>query len=147
MRRAILIGIVAGLVLPSAALASADDGFSGYEKQITHVTGGGEPEIAVGPDGTPLLVSFNGCGVAASHDGGATFGPLHAIDSNLYPQVQGEQAGDYIPAAAHHVVAFAYAASAAPGRTDCPCGIFETSRHDGASWTRHRTPFPANWVA
>jgi hypothetical protein len=85
--------------------------------------------------------------VVASHDGGVTFGPPSAIDSYLYPQIQGEQAGDYIPAAAHGVVAFAYAASAAPGSASCPCGIFETSRDDGATWTRHATPFPANWVA
>lgn len=85
--------------------------------------------------------------VVASHDGGATFGPPHAIDSTLYPQIQGEQAGDYIPAASHGVVAFAYAAAAAPGTTRCPCGIFETSRDDGRTWSRHPTPFPANWVA
>ena len=273
MRRAILIGLTLATLLAPPAFAA--DGFTGYEKEVTHVSGGGEPEIAVGPHGTPLLVSFNGCGVAlsqdrgatftvaskdpadpgptagdpyhycsdpvsaigpdktlytgagwwdtpggsvdyynmyvahsadggttwskpvfatgdrqlpqqlllgrntghsdrlflsvdrstntlyasatdfprfvrwvtASHDGGVTFGPIHAIDSNLYPQVGGEEAGDYIPAAAHGQLAFTYAASAAPGRSDCPCGIFETSRNDGATWTRHRTPFPANWVA
>jgi hypothetical protein len=85
--------------------------------------------------------------VVASHDGGRTFGPPHAIDSYRYPQILGEQAGDYIPAAAHGLIAFAYAASATPGPQSCPCGIFETSRNDGATWTRHRTPFPANWVA
>lgn len=276
MRRAFLIGLALSATWCLGATAwAADEGFTGWEKEITHVTGAGEPEIAVGADGTPLLVSFNGCGIAvsndrgatfavsptdpadpgptpgdpyhncsdpasaiapgnvlytgagwwdtpggdvdyynmyvarsadggatwskpmfatgdreapqqlllgrntghtdrlflsvdastrtlyasatdfprfvrwvvASHDGGATFGPLRAIDSNLYPQVQGEQAGDYIPAAAHGVVAFTYVASAAPGATDCPCGVFETSRDDGATWTRHRTPFPANWVA
>jgi hypothetical protein len=276
MRRAILTGLtLAALCSPWCGAASADDGFSGWEKEITDVKSAGEPEIAVGPRGTPLLVSFNGCGVAvsndrgatfavnpndpadpgptpgdpyhncsdpvsavgpggvlytgagwwdtpggsvdyynmyvarssdhgstwskpvfatgdrqmpqqlllgrntghsdrlflavdagtdtlyasatdfprfvrwvvASHDRGATFGAPHAIDSNLYPQIQGEEAGDYTPAAANGNVAFTYVASAAPGRTDCPCGIFETSRNDGATWTRHRTPFPANWLA
>ena len=85
--------------------------------------------------------------VVASHNGGATFGPPRAIDSTLYPQIQGEQAGDYIPSAANGVLAFAYAASAAPGTISCPCGIFETSRDDGQTWNRHPTPFPANWVA
>jgi hypothetical protein len=259
----------------AASTAASTDGFSGWEKKINDVDNGGEPEIAVGPHGSPLLVAFNGCGIAvsadrgssfavnpkdpadpgptpgdpyhycsdpaatigpgnvlytgagwwdtpggsvdyynmyvarsadggaswnkpvfatgdrdapqqlllgrntghtdrlfltadvstgtvyssatdfprfvrwvvASHDGGATFGPPRAIDSTLYPQVQGEQAGDYIPAAANGVIAFAYAASAAPDSTSCPCGIFETSRDDGATWTRHPTPFPANWVA
>ena len=84
--------------------------------------------------------------VVASHDQGRTFGPPHAIDSNLYPQIQGQQAGDYVPAAANGLLAFTYTASAAPGAT-CPCGIFETSRDDGATWTRHPAPFPANWVA
>jgi hypothetical protein len=257
-----------------AGAAPAQDGFTGWEKEITNVTGGGEPEIAVGPTGSPLLVAFNGCGIAVSpdrgasfavsaknpadpgptpgdpyhscsdpaaaigshnvlytgagywdqpagavdyynmfvshsgdggqswskpvfatgdmaapqqlllgrnsghtdrmfvtadtstgavyatatdfprlvrwvvvsHDAGATFGPPRAIDSNDYPQAQGEQAGDYVPAAANGAIAFAYVASAAPGG-GCPCGIFETSRDDGLTWTRHPTPFPANWVA
>jgi hypothetical protein len=84
--------------------------------------------------------------VVSSHDGGKTFGPPRAIDSNEYPQVQGQQAGDYPPAAANGAVAYVYTASAAPGAT-CPCGIFETSRDDGATWTRHLAPFAANWVA
>jgi hypothetical protein len=84
--------------------------------------------------------------VVASHDNGTSFGPMRAIDSNDYPQIQGQQAGDYIPAAANGQLAFTYTASAAPGAT-CPCGIFETSRDDGATWNRHPTPFPANWVA
>src|SRR3954451_7259024 len=273
MRRALAIGLL--IATTWAPAASAETGFSGWEKKITDVKGGGEPELAVGPKGSPMLVSFNGCGVAVSHDRGATFAvnpsdpadpgptpnvPYHncsdpvsaigpdktlytgagwwdtpggsvdyynmyvahsadggsswskpvfatgdrqlpqqlllgrnsghsdrlflsvdastntlyasatdfprlvrwvvashdsgatfsaprAIDSNLYPQVQGEEAGDYIPAAAHGVIAFTYVASAAPGRTDCPCGIFETSRDDGETWRRHRTPFPANWLA
>ena len=274
MRRVLLIGAALALALCSSARASSD-GFTGYEKELTHVTGAGEPEIAVGPHGSPLLVSFNSCGVAVSHDrgatfavnpkdpadpgptpgdpyhscsdpvsaigpggelytgvgwwdtpggavdfynmyvarstdggatwgkpvfatgdltapqalllgrntghsdrlfladdastgtlyasatdfprlvrwvvtshdGGRTFGAPRAIDSNLYPQAQGEQAGDYIPSAAHGVLAFAYAASSTPAGSRCPCGIFETSRDDGATWTRHATPFPANWVA
>jgi hypothetical protein len=90
----------------------------------------------------PRLVRW----VVASHDGGSTFGPPRAIDSNQYPQALGEQAGDYIPAAANGMVAFAYVASAAPGRS-CPCAVFETSRDDGVTWTRHPAPFAANWVA
>ena len=85
--------------------------------------------------------------VVASHDGGSTFGPPHAIDSTQYPEIQGEQAGDYVPAAANGVVAFAYAASAVPGGASCPCPIFETSQDDGATWARHGAPFAANWVA
>src|SRR3954447_17998606 len=277
MRSAPAIAVLAcALALVAAPpLAQADtDGFTGFEKKVTAVTAAGEPEIAVGPHGVPLLVAFNGCGIAVSHDrgstftvarkspadpgptpgdpyhncsdpvaalgpgdtlytgagywdtpggsvdiynmyvarsrdlgatwskpvfatgdnalpqqlllgrntghadrlfvtvdrsngavyatatsfprmvrwvvvshdGGATFGAPHAIDSNLYPQAQGEQVGDYVPAAAYGVLAYAYAASAAPGRT-CPCGIFETSRDGGVSWTRAAAPFTANWTA
>src|SRR5436305_9489055 len=243
-------------VAPTAGPA-ATNGFSGWEKKITDVNAAGEPEIAMGLDGAPLLVAFNGCGIAvsqdrgasfavspthpadpgptpgdpyhycsdpaatigpgnvlysgagwwdtpggavdyynmyvarsadggtswskpvfatgdsampqalllgrntghsdrlflttdtstgtlyasatdfpryvrwvvASHDGGATFGPPRAIDSNRYPQIQGEQAGDYVPAAANGVLAITNAASAAPGRSR-PLGIFVASRHD-----------------
>jgi hypothetical protein len=277
MRRSCLAGLSALAIAGAAPPASAQttvDGFVGYEKQVTHMPGQGEPEVAVGPHGTPLLLAFTGCGIAVSHDRGAsfvvprsdpadpgpmprapahqcsdttatlgpdgvlytgggwydtpggfvdyynmyvarstdggttwsppvfatgdrdvaqtlllgrntghsdrlfvtadnrtgtlyasatdlprfvrwvvashdqgrTFGPPHAIDSNLYPQIQGQQAGDYVPAAANGLLAFTYTASAAPGAT-CPCGIFETSRDDGATWTRHPAPFPANWVA
>ncbi|MEA2425101.1 MAG: hypothetical protein QOH13_1511, partial [Thermoleophilaceae bacterium] len=74
MRRAILTGLtLAALWAAWCGAASADDGFSGWEKEITDVKSAGEPEIAVGPRGTPLLVSFNGCGVAVSNDRGATF--------------------------------------------------------------------------
>jgi hypothetical protein len=259
-------------VAAASTTTTTADGFSGWEKKITD--GGGEPEIAVGAHGAPLLVAFNGCGIAmsgdrgasfvvspkhpadpgptpgdpyhscsdpaatigpgnvlytgagwwdtpagsvdyynmyvarsadggaswgkpgfatgdraapqqlllgrntghtdrlfltadhstgtvyasatdfprfvrwvvASHDGGATFGPPRAIDSPLYPEIPAA-GGDYIPAAAHGVVAFAYVTATAPGATSCPCGIFETSRDDGKTWTRHPTPFPANWVA
>jgi hypothetical protein len=277
MRSAPAIAALACALALAAAPAPAQagaDGFTGFEKKLTAVTAAGEPEIAVGPHGAPLLVAFNGCGIAVSHDrgarftvagkspadpgptpgdpyhycsdpvaalgprntlytgagywdtpggsvdvynmyvarsrdggatwtrpvfatgdnqlpqqlllgrntghadrlfvtvdpsngtvyasatdfprlvrwvvvshdGGATFGPPHAIDSNLYPQAQGEEAGDYVPAAAHGVLAYVYAASAAPGRT-CPCGIFETSRDGGVSWTRRAAPFTANWTA
>ncbi|MCW2991215.1 MAG: BNR/Asp-box repeat protein, partial [Solirubrobacterales bacterium] len=76
VRSAGAIAVLAcALALPAApALAQAGgDGFTGFEKKITAVTAGGEPEIAVGTHGTPLLVAFNGCGIAVSHDRGATF--------------------------------------------------------------------------
>jgi len=84
--------------------------------------------------------------VVASHDRGRTFGAPHAIDSADYPEVEGQPNADYIPSAAGGTLAFAYVASAAPGRV-CPCSIFETSRTDGAVWNRYVTPLAANWVA
>lgn len=274
-RRLLLALLAAALPLPAAhAAETTADGFTGFEKKLTDVLGAGEPSIAVGPRGRPLLVGLNGCGVAvsrdrgatftvlskhpadpgptpgapvhqcsdpataiapggtlyagagwwdtpggavdyynmyvsrsedggatwsspafatgdrqmpqalllgrnsghsdrlflaadnrtgtlyasatdfprlvrwvvASHDGGRSFGRPRAIDSNRYPQIQGEQAGDYVPAAAGGVLAVTYVASAAPGR-QCPCGIFETSRDDGRTWRRRAAPFPANWTA
>ena len=258
----------------SAHAQAPGDGFTGWEKKVTSVTGQGEPEISIGPHGRPLVIAMSGCGAAvsrdrgrsfevllkhpadpgptpgvpdhhcsdaataagpggvlytgagwwdtpagavdyynmfvsrsddggdtwrgpafatgdqqmpqalllgrntghsdrlflaadnttgtlyasatdlprfvrwvvASHNGGRSFGPPHAIDSNLNPQVQGEQGGDYVPAAANGVLAVTYVASVAPGR-QCPCGIFETSTDDGRTWTRHPAPFPANWTA
>jgi len=270
--RLLVAALLACAVGAPFARADSTDGFTGFEKKVT-TPGGAEPEIAVGPHGTPLLVAFNGCAIAtsydrgasfsvratdpadpgptsndpyhscsdpvaaigphglytgagywdtpagsvdyynmyvsrsgddgvtwskpafatgdqtlaqqlllgrntghsdrlfiavdastgtvygsatdfprsvrwvvASHDDGKTFGPPQAIDSNDYPQLGGNQPGDSPPAAADGAVAFAYTASAAPGAT-CPCGVFETSRDDGATWSRHLAPFTANWVA
>ena len=276
VRRATVTGLVlaCAAAVPASAQESTSDGFTGWEKKVTSVTGAGEPEISIGPHGRPMVIAMSGCGAAvssdrgatftvlpkhpadpgptpglpdhqcsdaataagpggvlytgagwwdtpggsvdyynmyvsrsgdggatwsqpvfatgdrqmpqalllgrntghsdrlfltadnqtgalyasatdfprfvrwvvASHDGGKSFGPPYAIDSNLYPQVQGEQAGDYVPAAANGVLAVTYVASAAPDRL-CPCGVFETSTDDGKTWTRHPAPFPANWTA
>lgn len=81
--------------------------------------------------------------VVASHDQGRTFGPPRAIDSADAPELP----NDYIPAAAHGVLAVNYLAS---GTSDggCPCrSIFETSRDDGVTWTRHTAPVAAQWTA
>src|SRR3954469_6845278 len=70
MRAARAIAVLACAVAPAVAPAharAAADGFTGFEKKVTAVTAAGEPEIAVGPHGTPLLVAFNGCGIAVPH--------------------------------------------------------------------------------
>jgi hypothetical protein len=83
--------------------------------------------------------------VAVSHDHAATWGRIEALDCDelsppdanhdvtcgAYPE-----SGDGNIAAANGVLAAAYIASAAPGRT-CPCAVFETSTDAGAHWTRH----------
>ena len=79
--------------------------------------------------------------IVASHDGGRSFGPPHAIDSAQYPEAG--VPNDYIPSAANGVIAVAYDAEGA----GCPCDIFETSRDDGVTWTRHFSPIPAEWTA
>jgi len=74
--------------------------------------------------------------VVASHDQGKTFGPRRAIDSPEYPTTTFEST----IAAANGMVALSYDAHPVPGVNRCPCAIFETSRDDGATWTRHVTP-------
>jgi hypothetical protein len=83
--------------------------------------------------------------VAVSHDHATTWGRIEALDCNertppdanhdvtcgAYP----ESGGGNI-AAANGVLAAAYIAGAAPGRT-CPCAVFETSTDVGAHWSRH----------
>jgi hypothetical protein len=80
--------------------------------------------------------------IVASRDQGATFGPPHPIDSSAAP----EMPNDYIPSAANGVLAVSYLAAGSD--SSCPCRpIFETSRDDGVSWTRHSAPVPAQWTA
>ena len=83
--------------------------------------------------------------VAVSHDHAKTWGRIEALDCaelsppNLHHDVTcgayPESGGGNI-AAAHGVLAAAYIAGAAPGRT-CPCVVFETSTDAGARWSRH----------
>src|SRR3954454_8804550 len=74
--------------------------------------------------------------VAASHDRGRTWSRFLPFDSADYPagSTGGFSSGQV---AADGVLASAYIASAAPGRTECPCVVFETSRDDGATFERH----------
>src|SRR4051794_32062691 len=74
--------------------------------------------------------------VAASHDRGRTWSRFRPFDSASHPagSTGGFSGG---PVAGGGVLATAYLASAAPGRTPCPCVVFETSRDDGATFTRH----------
>ena len=72
--------------------------------------------------------------VAASGDGGRTWTDFHPMDSSDYPAAvtQGWSSGSV---AALGTLATAYVAS---GKDCAPCVVFETSRDDGATWTRHR---------
>ena len=83
--------------------------------------------------------------VAVSHDHARTWGRIEALDCdelsppNAHHDVTcgafPESGGGTI-AAAHGVLAAAYIAGAAPGRT-CSCAVFETSTDAGAHWSRH----------
>jgi hypothetical protein len=81
--------------------------------------------------------------IVASHDGGRTFGPPHAIA----PSTGFERPiSDYIHSAAHGVLAVSYLTSVEVPGCACPA-IFETSWDDGATWTRRLAPIPAQWTA
>lgn len=81
--------------------------------------------------------------IVASHDRGRTFGPPRALASHAAPEYWG---GDYIPSAAFGVLAVSYVATGVD--PDCLCRqVFETSRDDGVTWTRHAAPIPAQWTA
>ena len=81
--------------------------------------------------------------IVASRDQGRSFGPPRPIASNAAPEVP---AGDYIPSAANGVLAVSYVALAAD--PSCLCRqVFETSRDDGVTWSRHPAPIPAQWTA
>ena len=83
--------------------------------------------------------------IVASHDGGRSFGAPHAIDSVDYPEAG--VPNDYIPSAANGVVAISYVAAGVQGTNACPCNVFETSKDDGITWTRHPSPIAAEWTA
>ena len=81
--------------------------------------------------------------ITASHDGGKSFGPPRAIAPNTAPEFT---SGDYIPSAANGVLAASYPTYGVD--PDCLCrNVFETSRDDGATWTRRAAPIPAQWTA
>jgi hypothetical protein len=81
--------------------------------------------------------------ITASHDDARTFGPPRAIAPNYAPEWP---SSDFIPAAAYGVLAVSYVSTAVD--PDCLCrDVFETSTDDGATWTRHAAPIPAQWVA
>jgi hypothetical protein len=98
--------------------------------------------------------------VTASHDDGATWTPLEALDCNETTAPGGHEACGSYPEigaglidAANGVLSATYLAGTTPvppggGDTadiarapraaeQCPCAIFETSRDDGAHWKRH----------
>jgi hypothetical protein len=88
--------------------------------------------------------------VSASHDAGRTWSAFRPFDSADYPagSTGGFSSG---PVAAGGVLATAYIASATPAAAaKCPCLVFETSRDDGATFTRHvaatGVPIPASGV-
>ena len=71
--------------------------------------------------------------ITASHDGGETFGRIHAIDFSDWPE---RWDGDFV--SSYGTLAVAYVAASTPDAgVQCPCAIFETSIDEGKTFSRH----------
>jgi hypothetical protein len=104
--------------------------------------GGLKPELDAAALLNPVACRANNgsvpfaCGrqyVSASGDGGRTWSTFKPMDSSDYPAA-GTQGWSGGPVASFGMLATAYSAHA-PGCADT-CLVFETSRDDGATWTR-----------
>ena len=74
--------------------------------------------------------------VAASHDRGKTWSAFRPFDSGAWP-AGGTGGFNSGAVATGGVLATAYIAAATPTGAHCYCLVFETSRDEGATWTRH----------
>jgi hypothetical protein len=82
--------------------------------------------------------------VNVTADGAETWGTPHPLDdATSAPRSSGGMID-----AANGTLAASYTARAFPDASQpCPCGVFETSQDDGATWTRRVTPFLGGYVA
>jgi hypothetical protein len=77
--------------------------------------------------------------VTSSRDGGRTWKPFVPVDSADAPADHTNGFAG-IPVARAGVLATAYLAGKAPGSSCTTCLVFQTSRDDGTTWTRHVVP-------
>jgi hypothetical protein len=85
---------------------------------------------------------FFSCGrqyVTSSRDGGRTWKAFVPVDA---PDAPADYTNGFsgIPLARDGVLSTAYLAAKAPGSSCTTCLVFQTSRDDGATWTRHVVP-------
>lgn len=114
-----------------------------YVSFVDHSDGsGGTPTANVQCKTSTATNQLFSCGrqyVTSSRDGGRTWKPFVPVDSADAP-------ADYtngfsgIPLARGGVLATAYLASHAPASTCTTCLMFQTSRDDGTTWTKHVVP-------
>ncbi|MDT4893667.1 MAG: hypothetical protein QOE97_2702 [Pseudonocardiales bacterium] len=114
-----------------------------YVSFVDHSDGSGGTATANAECKTSTATNqFFSCGrqyVTSSRDGGKTWKPFVPVDSADAPT-------DYtngfsgIPLARGGVLATSYLAGKAPGSTCTTCLMFQTSRDDGTTWTRHVVP-------
>jgi hypothetical protein len=77
--------------------------------------------------------------VTTSRDGGRSWTAFRAVDDGAAP-MDHTNGFSGIPVSRAGVLATAYLAGAFPGSTCATCLVFQTSRDDGTSWSRHLVP-------
>lgn len=82
--------------------------------------------------------------VTASHDNGATWGPVYGVGIKDYPMfkpVNNPYNGGGLPAAAHGVFAVVYRSDEVPEpEAKCPCIVFAATKDEGKSFEGHVVP-------
>jgi hypothetical protein len=114
-----------------------------YVSFVDHSDGsGGAPVETVGCKSSTATNQVFSCGrqyVTSSRDGGKTWKPFVPVDGAAAPAgYTNGFAG--IPLARSGVLATAYLAGKAPGSSCSTCLVFQTSKDDGTTWTRHVVP-------
>jgi hypothetical protein len=84
--------------------------------------------------------------VTASHDGGRTWSAFAPVDAADTPMDHTNGFAG-IPMARAGVLSTAYLAGAFPGSACTTCVVFQTSRDDGRTWTRHLVPAQVDGTA
>ena len=77
--------------------------------------------------------------VTTSKDGGRTWSAFHPVDAATAP-MDHTNGFSGIPVSRGGVLATAYLAGAFPRSTCTTCVVFQTSKDDGVTWTRHLVP-------
>jgi hypothetical protein len=104
-------------------------------------SGGAAPE-SVGCKTSTATNQLFSCGrqyVATSRDGGRTWGSFRPVDGPAVP-MDHTNGFSGVPVSRAGVLATAYLAGAFPGSSCTTCVVFQTSRDDGATWSRHLVP-------
>jgi hypothetical protein len=114
-----------------------------YVTFVDHSDGsGGTPTANVQCKTSTATNQFFSCGrqyVTVSRDGGRTWQPFVPVDSAEAP-ADSTNGFAGAPVARAGVLATSYLAGKAPGSSCTTCLVFQTSRDDGATWTRHVVP-------
>jgi hypothetical protein len=103
---------------------------------------GGTPVPTVGCKTSTATNQVFSCGrqyVATSRDGGRTWGAFVPVDSAAAP-MDHTNGFSGIPMSRAGVLATSYLAGASPGSRCTTCVIFQISRDDGRTWSRHLVP-------